>query len=176
VIPAAVGEGAGGAQGVNTITIGIGEYAISAQSDSLLVTHALGSCVAVCIWDPQARVAGLLHFLLPDASEHSTRSVTQPGAFASTGIPLLFETAYRSGLHKARARVYLIGGAEMPHLGVAPRQIGKRNTLAARRLLWANGVMIAREEVGGLVPRSVYLCSRTGRLRIKAGHQHIVIE
>lgn len=159
-----------------TIAVGVGECAVVAASESQLVTHALGSCVAVCLWDPEARVAGLLHFLLPDASEHSPRRATQPGAFAATGIPLLFETAYESGLHKARARVYLVGGAELPSLGVSSRQIGRRNALAARRLLWANGVMIAREETGGAVPRSVYLCARTGRIRIKAGHQHIVIE
>lgn len=157
------------------ISIGIGELTIVVNEPVELVTHALGSCVAVCIWDPEARVAGLLHFLLPDELEHSTRATTQPGAFAASGIPLLFERAYRKGLHKARTQVYLVGGAEMPHLSVAPRQIGKRNVLAARRLLWANGVLIAREETGGTQPRSVYLCAHTGRLRVRAGHTDIVI-
>jgi chemotaxis protein CheD len=158
------------------ITVGIGEFAVIARTDSQLITHALGSCVAVCIWDSQAHVAGLLHFLLPDISPHSRRRETQPAAFANTGIPLLFEAAYLKGLHKARAQVYLVGGAEVAGLGLGHRQIGKRNISAARRLLWANGVLIAGEETGGVIPRSVYLCGNTGRLRVRAGQDQLVFE
>ena len=46
------------------VVIGIGEHAV-AGAESIIVTHALGSCVAVCLWDPEARVGAMLHFLLP---------------------------------------------------------------------------------------------------------------
>lgn len=150
--------------------------AVTDQVDAVLVTHALGSCVAVCIWDPHAQVAGLLHFLLPGSPADSERARVQPAAFADSGIPLLFETAYRKGLLKARAVVRLIGGTENAQPSIGPRQIGKRNVLAARRILWANGVFVETEMTGGDTPRSVYLSAGTGHLEVKTGNEHVVIE
>ncbi|MEQ1909919.1 MAG: chemotaxis protein CheD [Vicinamibacterales bacterium] len=159
-----------------TIAVGVGALAVVDDPDAVLVTHALGSCVAVCIWDPEVRVAGLLHFLLPGSLGDSHRARVQPEAFANSGIPLLFKTAYRHGLQKSRAVVYLVGGAEIAQVNMASSRIGRRNVIAARRILWENGVLIEREETGGAAPRSVYLSAETGRLRIRAGNEHVVIE
>ena len=76
------------------IIVGIGELAVSNAPDDVIVTHALGSCVAVCLYDPVAGVAAMLHFLLPDARINAQRARMQPAAFADLGIPLLFHTAY----------------------------------------------------------------------------------
>ena len=84
--------------------IGIGEFAITTQPDAEIVTHALGSCVAVCLWDPVTKVAGMLHFLLPESKLNAERAARQPGTFADTGIPLLFQAAYKAGAVKARLR------------------------------------------------------------------------
>ncbi len=158
------------------ITVGVGELVVTDDPHAILSVPALGSCVAVCLWDPRARVAGLLHFLLPDSAQHAERAGAQPGAFADTGIPLLFETAYKCGLQKGRAVVRLAGGAEITAPGcTAPQSIGKRNVLTARRLLWSNGVLIDREVVGGLSPRSVYLSATDGRLDVKTGTDHVIL-
>lgn len=158
-----------------SITVGVGELVVTDDLDAVLSVPALGSCVAVCLWDPRARVAGLLHFLLPDSAPHADRARAQPGAFADTGIPLLFETAYRYGLQKGRAVVRLAGGAEITLLGSDPESIGKRNVLAARKLLWRNGVFIDTEVTGGLAPRSVYLSTTDGRLDVKTGTDYIIL-
>src|SRR5690606_5547237 len=68
--------------------VGIGEFAIAHGGTDVLVTHALGSCVAVCIYDPEADVAGMLHVLLPDSRISPQRASEQPAAFADTGVPL----------------------------------------------------------------------------------------
>ena len=60
---------------------------------------------------------GMLHFLLPEARINPERAQQQPAAFADTGIPLLFQTAYEYGLIKQRAIVQLVGGAEMTQYG-----------------------------------------------------------
>ena len=161
---------------VRTIAVGVGELAVTADRDLVLATHALGTCVAVCIWDPQAHVAGLLHFLLPDSVAHPERAQTQPGAFADSGIPLLFEQACQRGLQKSRAVVSLVGGAQIEQSRVASFQIGRRNLMAARKLLWSNGLLIDREVTGGVSPRSVYLSAASGRLHVKTGHRYFVIE
>ncbi len=150
------------------LVVGIGELAVSNRPGDVIVTHALGSCVAVCLWDPTAGVAGLLHFLLPDSRINPQRAAEQPAAFADTGIPLLFQTAYAHGLHKNRCIVRLVGGAEIATSG-ATFDIGKRNVLAAKNLLWRNGVLINAEAVGGRAARTVNLFVASGRLVVSSG-------
>ena len=62
-------------------------------------------------------MAGLLHFLLPESRINPTRALEQPAAFADSGIPLLFQTAYKFGLQKTRCIVKLVGGAEAASAG-----------------------------------------------------------
>jgi chemotaxis protein CheD len=151
------------------IVIGIGELAVTAHPEATIVTHALGSCVAVCLWDPEARVGGMLHFLLPEAKVNPGRAQKQPGAFADTGIPLLFQTAYTHGAQKKRCRVTLLGGAAIANVGSGGLEVGKRNALAAKRLLWQHGVLVQGEALGGNESRTVTLMVADGRLRVSRG-------
>ena len=139
------------------IVIGIGEFAVSADADALIVTHALGSCVAVCLWDPVVGVGGMIHVLLPDSAINPMRAADQPAAFADTGIPLLFRAAYEHGVKKSRCRVHVIGGATIATGAPGQPSVGKRNVLAVRQILWRNGVLVEREEVGGTTARNVTL-------------------
>jgi chemotaxis protein CheD len=153
------------------LVVGIGEYAVATRPEQAIVTHALGSCIAVCLFDPAAGVAAMLHFLLPESSINPERARTQPGSFADTGIPLLFKTAYEVGLDKKRAIVKIAGGAEVSEAGGAALQIGKRNALAAKNLMWRNGVLIKSHDVGGSVARTVHLSARDGRVQIFNGRE-----
>lgn len=150
--------------------IGIGEYVVTRDPSVTIVTHALGSCIAVCVWDAKASVAGMLHFLLPDAKLNPERARIQPGAFADTGIPLLFQAAYERGAQKGRCRVSLIGGATVTSGSI---DIGRRNILAARRVLWQNGMMVSGEVVGGTDVRTVSLSNQYGRVEIRNGRDVI---
>lgn len=148
------------------IVIGIGEYAVSGDADALIITHALGSCVAICVWDSTARVGGMVHVLLPDSRINPSRAEVQPGAFADTGIPLLFHAAYQKGATKGRCRVHIVGGATISGAPVVEPSIGKRNVLAARALLWRNGVLVEKEVVGGSAARNVALDLSDGSLQL----------
>jgi chemotaxis protein CheD len=156
--------------------IGIGEFAVSGTPGVSLVTHALGSCIAVCLWDPDRAVGGLLHFLLPDSRVNPERAAQQPAAFADTGIPLLFKAAYALGLEKVRCRVSLVGGAEVTAFaGAGSLNVGKRNLLAARSILWKNGVLVEGEATGGTTPRSVVLTVAGGRIEVSSGRQIVAV-
>lgn len=150
------------------IIVGIADCQISNQDGDTIVTHALGSCIAVAIHDPTARVAGLLHIMLPESSLDRTKATSQPFMFADTGIPALFHAAYAKGAEKKRLTVRLVGGAQvMDPNGIF--NIGKRNHLACRKVLWAAGVMVHAEEVGGNVSRTVRLEVGTGVLLWTSG-------
>jgi chemotaxis protein CheD len=139
---------------------------VSRAAESVIETHALGSCIALAIHDPVASVGGLLHFMLPESSLNPDKARSSPFVFADTGIPLLFHAAYNLGAEKRRLAVWVAGGAEvMDTSGVF--NIGKRNRLALRRILWKAGVMIHGEETGGDLPRTVRLEVSTGRFWVR---------
>jgi chemotaxis protein CheD len=154
------------------LVIGIGEFAVSNRPGDVIVTHALGSCIAVCVFDPRAGVAGMLHFLLPEASINQDRARQQPGVFADTGIPLLFEAAYQYGLSKKRAMVTLVGGAEMTQAAGPGFSTGRRNVLAAKNVLWRAGVFVSGQETGGTDARTLYLAVADGRLEVHNGQTY----
>jgi chemotaxis protein CheD len=148
---------------VEVITVGIADCQISRNPNALLVTHALGSCIAVAIHDPVAQVAGLLHIMLPDSSIDRDKAVRQPHMYADTGIAELLRSACALGASKKRLTVRLVGGAQV----VDPNgvfNIGKRNHLACRKVLWSAGIMVQSETVGGHVSRTVRMEVGSGRV------------
>jgi len=155
------------------VVVGIGELAVSDRAGEIIVTHALGSCIAVCLFDPVAGVAAMLHFLLPEGAINAERARVQPATFADTGIPLLFQSAYKYGLDKRRTIVKLVGGAEVGEPDRTSFQIGRRNALAAKNLLWRNGVLVKAQDVGGHTARTVHLTVQDGRLQIFHGREEI---
>lgn len=151
---------------MNSVVVGVADCRISADRESVLVTYALGSCIAVMIHDPVAGVGGLLHYMLPESSLDRQKAQQNPYMFADTGIPMLFRAAYELGADKRRLTVMVAGGSQvMDSSGVF--NIGKRNHLAVRKILWKAGVMVHGEEVGGSQSRTVRLDISTGRVLIR---------
>ena len=148
------------------IVVGVGDCQVSADPQSVLVTYALGSCIAVMIHDPVSGVGGLLHFMLPESSLDRTKAEEKPYMFADTGIPLLFRNAYHLGADKRRLVVSAAGGAQMMDpQGVF--NIGKRNHVSMRKILWKAGVLVHAEDIGGMSSRTVRLEVQTGRILLR---------
>ena len=151
-----------------SVVVGIADCRVTDDPQSELVTYALGSCVAVMIHDPHVRVGGLLHFMLPESGIDREKAQNRPFMFADTGIPLLFHSAYAKGAEKRRLLVAIAGGAQMmDERGVF--NIGKRNCLAVRKILWKAGVMVQSENLGGTDSRTVRLDVATGEVSLSEG-------
>ncbi|MBD3317809.1 MAG: chemotaxis protein CheD [Chitinivibrionales bacterium] len=142
--------------------VGVSDMKLCRESGDVLVTHALGSCVGIGIYDPVARVGGLLHFMLPTSSVDEAKGRANPCMFGDTGIPFLFREAYKYGAVKDRLRVVMAGGAQVFE-NKDFFAIGKRNVVIARKVFWKNNVLLAAENVGGNIPRTFYLEIDTGR-------------
>ena len=76
------------------VVVGMADCQVSNSRDQVLVTYALGSCIAVAIHDPVAGVGGMLHYMLPESAISPAKAGENPYMFADTGIPLLFRRAY----------------------------------------------------------------------------------
>lgn len=143
-----------------------GEVVVSRTAADVLTTSApVGSCVAVCLWDPSSGVGGLLHFLWPDSKLNPEQAESAPACYADTGVRLLFEQAGLMGADKGRCKVRLVGGAEIPDRDQAGHW-AKRNLLAVRSVLWRNGVFLDGEEVGGTKARRATLTVSNGEVLV----------
>lgn len=152
------------------IIVGVGDMRVSNNPEARLSTYSLGSCIGVAIYDPDIKVGGLLHYMLPESSLDKTKAQKNPYMFGDTGIPLLFKEAYKLGAQKARLKILVIGGAQILDQG-GLFNIGKRNYTLLRKMFWKNNVMIDFEEVGGVVNRTVKLAVKNGDAWIKiSGH------
>lgn len=148
------------------VVVGVADCRITNDAQASIVTYALGSCVAVAIHDPVARVGGMLHLMLPESSLDAVKAGRNPYMFADTGIPLLFQQAYAAGADKRRLVVRIAGGAQvMDDSGVF--NIGKRNCLTVKKVLWKAGVMISAEALGGRESRTVRLEMESGRFLLR---------
>lgn len=148
------------------IIAGVSDMKVSNDPEATLVTYSLGSCIGVAVYDPAAKVGGILHYMLPDSGLHEAKAGQNPFMFADTGIPRLFKTAYQLGARKQRMRVVVAGGAQiLDQKGFF--NIGKRNHMALKKMFWKNNVLTDYEDVGGMVNRTVKLEIKTGDIFIK---------
>lgn len=149
---------------------------MSDKPGDVLVTYSLGSCLAVVTYDRKQRRAGLLHVMLPDSGieKMSKSSITfNPFKYVDTGVPELFRKHYRYGTNKKDLCIGVFGGAQ-----VFDREdyfnIGKRNYLALRKLLWKEGVLISHENVGSNVHRTVNVDVSTGIITLDVNKEKLI--
>jgi chemotaxis protein CheD len=153
---------------VQQIIVGMADCKAARVAGQVLATYALGSCIGLSVYDPTAGVGGLLHFMLPDSAIDPARSKENPYVFADTGIPKLLEAVCGQGANRRRLVVHAAGGASLMD-PQAVFDIGKRNTLALRKILWKAGILLAGEAVGGGAARTVRLEIGSGRLWLQEG-------
>lgn len=149
--------------------IGVADMMTSNNKEDLLITHALGSCLGIAVYDPIACVGGLLHVMLPLSTINQKRAKENPLVFVDTGVPKLFIECYKAGAKKERITVSVAGGA-CTKTGEKKEdyfKIGKRNFTMLRKLLWKNGVLLKSHNVGGTDSRTMLLEIGSGEVAIK---------
>lgn len=152
------------------LTVGIGEWVIASGPDDVIKTYALGSCLAVIITDIKEGITGMIHIALPDSSIDPEKAKKQPGYFADSGLPLMIEEMKKLGSVRANIRVKLAGGAAvMDAKGIF--DIGKRNLLATKRILWNSSLGAIAEDTGGDISRTVSVNARDGETLISSGNR-----
>lgn len=157
------------------IIVGMADCKVGKAAGQVLATYALGSCIGLSVYDPQACVGGMLHYMLPDSGIDPARSQKNPYMFADTGIPMLLEQVCGQGASRRRLVAHAAGGASIMD-PQAIFDIGKRNYLALRKILWKAGILLAGEAVGGGNSRTIRLEIASGRLWLQenGGEKHVV--
>lgn len=144
---------------------GLGQIVVSSNQDDVLVAYGLGSCVGVVGYDPQAKIAGLLHALLP---QHRNGEANY-AKFVDTGIPQLVREMESYGARRRNTIWYVVGGAEMLRVpGMSGEfNIGTRNAEVARAVMAREGLRIKAIDVGGTAGRTVKITVRDGIVTVR---------
>ena len=150
-------------------SVGIAEMVVSDDPDDMLVAYGLGSCVAVCVYDPIARVGGMVHALLPTSPANNGAS-GNPYKYADSGTSLLVEAVLGSGGKVYRLIAALWGGAKVLS---APGfdnsfDIGARNVQAADTALKAGGLRVVVRDIGGRSGRTVKFEVGSGETMVRS--------
>jgi chemotaxis protein CheD len=139
-----------------------GEYLVTGE-DVILVT-LLGSCVAACIRDPQLRVGGMNHFMLPESElETGTVGSARYGAYA---MEMVINELLKMGAARSRLQAKVFGGAAVLP-GFTVNNVGERNAGFVLQYLKAEGIPVAAQDLGDICPRRVYFFPATGRVMVK---------
>ena len=148
------------------LVVGVADLVVSDNADAMIITYALGSCIGVTVYDPVVKVGGMLHFMLPTAKVKGEDAEKKRAMFADTGVPDLFRACYELGASKERLIVCAAGGAEVladdGHF-----KVGSRNRTMLRKIFWKNSILLAADDTGGNMSRTLTLQLSDGRVAVR---------
>ncbi len=123
------------------------------------ITTLLGSCVAVCLYDPKLRLAGMNHFLLPSRTK-SASDDTDVILAGDYSMEVLLNTMLNKGAAKNRIVAKAFGGGTI--VTSILMAIGQRNAEFAREWLDREGIRLAAQDFGGAWSRKVIFTPNGG--------------
>lgn len=144
----------------------IGGLIATADPEDILISYALGSCLGLAIYDPVARVGGMIHSKVPMTRQARPEIGGGPATCADQGATLLLQALFDLGARKSRL-IVSVAGCGNPVKSIT-HDIGQRNYTVARKVLWKNGLFIHAEDVGGEKPRTISLDIATGDVYISS--------
>ena len=148
------------------IRVGMADYKVG-SAPSTIISYGLGSCIGISLYDPQTKIGGLLHIMLPDSTQ--ARPTENPAKFADTGLPLMLKDVLALGANRARLVAKIAGGAQMFAFQNATdiMKVGARNAEAAKKILKEMNIKIIAEDTGGTYGRTVSIDLNDGVYKVK---------
>ncbi|MDH4121634.1 MAG: chemotaxis protein CheD [Deltaproteobacteria bacterium] len=147
--------------------LGVGEMGVVQGDGKTLKIYALGSCVATVLWERESKTLAVSHVALPESANNPEKAREMPGYFADTAVVEMINRMKGLGakLERGGVVVKLVGGAQMMDQE-GTFNIGKRNVLTLKKVLWAKGMAPLAEEVGSDISRTVTIYSGSGKVEI----------
>jgi chemotaxis protein CheD len=137
-----------------------GEYFVTSKPDEVLVT-VLGSCVAACIRDPQRRIGGMNHFMLPHSKGGNWGGDMQSTRFGNFAMEKLINELMKAGCSRSSLEIKVFGGGNVTD---TQNEIGTENCRFIMRYLESEGLRCSVQDLGGQLPRRIHYYPETGRV------------
>jgi chemotaxis protein CheD len=155
-----------------THVLALAEYIVVCDRNVVIFSSPLGACLGVTIFDPVARVGGMMHCLLPSSNIDPKRASARPAMFLDTGLHAMLGEAYRMRARPENLVISVAGGGRI--LDESTQfNIGQRNFDTLRGLMDSHGLLIRAKDIGGLTNRTMVLDAFTGEVRLKVSGQSV---
>ncbi len=153
----------------------MGEFAIGPENMTL-VTYGLGSCVGVTIYDPEKKLGGLAHVMLPTAEVSKSKDIKK-GKYADTAIREMISQLIMAGGDIINFQAKIFGGAKMFSFETEKEgmDIGKRNIAAVKDELKKQRIPLLGEMVGEDYGRTIEFEVSSGKVKVISINKPIVI-
>ncbi len=147
----------------NKVNIHIGEF--YASREPAVIYTLLGSCVAVCLFDPHKMIGGMNHILLPGRPnlsrfDHSAR-------YGINAMELLINRIMNLGGNKCEIVAKVFGGAHVIPAISPANSVGPRIAEFVKLFLEKEEIRIISRDLGGDSIRRVYFHTDTGEAFVK---------
>ncbi len=144
------------------VTIHIG--GLRSSREPLVIDTVLGSCIAACLFDPEAKIGGMNHFMLPEGIDPANPNSARYGVYA---IKLLISDLMKLGAGRKNFRAKVFGGGHVLKIRESASGVPKRNIEFVKKFLEHEQIPILKEDVGGYQPRRVLFHTDTSRVFVK---------
>lgn len=140
------------------------------SNEDILTIRAMGSGIAVCLYDETSKTGGVAYTLFPDSRIKTEKTTEERLKYVDTALALLLEKLEANGVRKENLWAKVVGGAKIFQFAekLENENIGKRNIEAARRWLKEKNIPIKAEDTGDSFGRTVCFCMENGTAEIKA--------
>jgi chemotaxis protein CheD len=147
------------------VHLGLGELAVTRDTKKVLICIGLGSCIALCIYDPVEKISGMAHLLLP-CDKYAWDTGHAPAKYVTSGVPLLIGLMLQKGSLKENLIIKIAGGAKVLTVpgDNSFLDIGLKNIVEVHSTLNRQGLKICQKEVGGNSGRTVWFFTDTGKI------------
>ncbi len=145
----------------------MGQVIFSDHKQTELRVLGLGSCIGLCLFDPDTKLAAVAHIVLPQSRSASPNP--DPGKYADTAVPHVVQEMLKRGAARQRLRAAIVGGAQLFSFAGAgsSMNVGERNVAAVKSQLDSLKIRLLAEDVGGSVGRTVLLDAKTGDVIVR---------
>ena len=136
---------------------------VYASRDPIVITTLLGSCIAVCLYDPTVQAGGMNHFLLPEANSPTAENA----CFGINAMELLINELMTLGSDRNRMVAQLFGGGSVMRDHLQSSRVGEQNISFVRKYLNTEGIPILDQKVGGTKAMRISMLANTGQVMAK---------
>ena len=137
-----------------------GEYFV--YHEDVLIMTTLGSCIAACLWDRNARIGGMNHFMLPEGTGNGLDS----GRYGSFAMELLINELMKQGARRETMQAKVFGGGAVMS-SFTTMNVGERNTKFVLDYLQTERIAVVSKDVLDVHPRKVCFFPATGKAMVK---------
>jgi chemotaxis protein methyltransferase CheR len=145
-----------------THSIVVGEYFAAAAPTE--ISTGLGSCVAACLFDPETRIGGMNHFMLPGPDCDSQASAR----YGVHAMELLINSIMKLGGDRRRLQAKIFGGSNVLCFRNPVYDVAGNNCRFIRQFLETEKIPVAAQCLGGNQPLRVLFHPHSGRAFVKA--------